>query len=54
MASSSYDYVNQMASYDLLVIDDFGLMELDVAKCRDLFEVIENRDCRKSKMIVSQ
>jgi DNA replication protein DnaC len=54
MASSSYDYVNQMASYDLLVIDDFGLMELDVAKCRDLFEVIESRDCRKSTMIVSQ
>ena len=37
-----------------LVIDDFGLMELDVAKCRDLFEVIESRDCRKSTMIVSQ
>ena len=54
MANSSYDYVNQMASYDLLVIDDFGLMELDVAKCRDLFEVIESRDCRKSTMIVSQ
>ena len=54
MASSSYDYVNQMASYDLLVIDDFGLMELDVAKCRDLFEVIESRNCRKSTMIVSQ
>lgn len=54
MTNSSYDYVNQMASYDLLVIDDFGLMELDVAKCRDLFEVIESRDCRKSTMIVSQ
>ena len=54
MANNSYDYVNQMASYDLLVIDDFGLMELDVAKCRDLFEVIESRDCRKSTMIVSQ
>ena len=54
MTNSSYDYVNQLASYDLLVIDDFGLMELDVAKCRDLFEVIESRDCRKSTMIVSQ
>ena len=40
MTNSSYDYVNQLASYDLLVIDDFGLMELDVAKCRDLFEVL--------------
>ena len=52
--SNSYDYTNQMAAYDLLVIDDFGLMELDVDKCRDLFEVIESRDCRKSTMIVSQ
>ena len=52
--SNSYDYTNQMAAYDLLVIDDFGLMDLDIDKCRDLFEVIESRDCRKSTMIVSQ
>ena len=50
----TYDYSNRMASYDLLVIDDFGLMELDLDKCRDLFEIIETRDCRKSTMIVSQ
>lgn len=50
----SYDYSNRMASYDLLVIDDFGLMELDLEKCRDLFEIVETRDCRKSTMIVSQ
>lgn len=50
----AYDYTNQMASYDLLVIDDFGLMELDMDKCRDLFEVIETRDCKKATMIVSQ
>lgn len=36
------------------IIDDFGLMELDMDKCRDLFEIIESRDCRKSSMIVSQ
>lgn len=52
--SSYYDYTNRMAGYDLLVIDDFGLMELSMDKCRDLFEVIESRDCRKSTMIVSQ
>ncbi len=51
---SYYDYMNRMASYDLLVIDDFGLMDLDMDKCRDLFEIIETRDCRKSTMIVSQ
>lgn len=50
----SYEYTNQLASFDLLVIDDFGLMELDMDKCRDLFEIIETRDCRKSTMIVSQ
>lgn len=49
-----YEYMNAMADYDLLVIDDFGLMDLDMDKCRDLFEIIESRDCRKSSMIVSQ
>ena len=34
-----------MAGYDLLVIDDFGLMDLNLDKCRDLFEIIEDRDC---------
>ncbi len=52
--NSSYEYTNEMSSYDLLVIDDFGLMELDLDKCRDLFEIVETRDCRKSTMIVSQ
>lgn len=52
--SHTYDYVNQMASYDLLVIDDFGLMALDMDKCRDLFEIIETRDSQKPTMIVSQ
>ena len=33
-----------MSAYDLLVIEDFGLMELDMDKCRDLFEIIETRD----------
>lgn len=48
------DYINQIAKLDLLVIDDFGLMELDLDKCRNLFEVIDSRDCQKSTMIVSQ
>ena len=52
--TSYYDYMNKMATYDLLIIDDFGLMELDMDKCRDLFEIIETRDCRKATMIVSQ
>lgn len=49
-----YEYSNKMSSYDLLVIDDFGLMDLDMTKCRDLFEVIESRDSRKATIIISQ
>ena len=48
------EYYNMISSFDLLVIDDFGLMELDIEKCRHLFEVIESRDCRKSTIIASQ
>ena len=50
----TYDYTNEMAAYDLLVIDDFGLMDLDIDKCLALFEIIETRDSRKSTVIVSQ
>lgn len=49
-----YDYSNKMVSYDLLVIDDFGLMDLNMDKCRDLFEIIESRDSRKATIIISQ
>ena len=48
------DYVGTIARLDLLAIDDFGLMELDLDKCRDLFEVIDGRDGRRSTIIVSQ
>jgi DNA replication protein DnaC len=50
----AYDYTNEMAAYDLLVIDDFGLMDLDIDKCLALFEIIETRDSSKSTVIVSQ
>ena len=54
LKSEYLDYVNQLARLDLLIIDDFGLMELDLDKCRDLFEVIDSRESRKSTMVVSQ
>lgn len=44
----------KLAELDLLVIDDFGLMDLDLDKCRNLFEVIDGRDSCKSTMIISQ
>ncbi len=46
--------LNQLASYDLLVVDDFGLMNLDVDKCRNLFEVFDSRDPHKSILVISQ
>jgi len=57
LASSTEDYLeymNSMAEYDLLVIDDFGLMSLDLDQCRNLLEVIESRDCRKATVVISQ
>ncbi len=52
--STYLEYVTALSKVDLLAIDDFGLMELDLDKCRDLFEVIDGRDGRKSTIIVSQ
>lgn len=52
--SQHLEYLNKMTNLDLLVIDDFELMDLDLDKCRDLFEVLETRDGRKSTVIISQ
>lgn len=52
--STYLEYVTALSKFDLLAIDDFGLMELDLDKCRDLFEVIDGRDGRKSTIIISQ
>ena len=52
--NSALEYINEMAAFDLLVIDDFGLMDLDLDKCSDLFEIIETRDSRKATIIASQ
>ena len=40
--------------FDLLVIDDFGLMDLNMDKCLALFEIIETRDSYKPTVIISQ
>lgn len=46
--------LNLFAGYELLVIDDFGLMNMDVNKCRNLFEVFDSRDPHKSILVISQ
>ena len=52
--STNLDYLDKLTKLDLLVIDDFGLMDLDLDKCRDLFEVLDTRDGRKSTVVISQ
>ncbi|MEF9876867.1 MAG: ATP-binding protein [Gordonibacter sp.] len=52
--SSYIDYLAKSAKLDLLVIDDFGFMDLDLDKCRDLFEVIDIRDGRRALIVISQ
>ena len=37
-----------------MIIDNFGLMNLDVEKCRHLFEIFDSRESRKSTVIVFQ
>lgn len=48
------ELVNEYAAYDLLAVDDFGLMNLDINQCRNLFEVFDSRDPYKSIMVISQ
>lgn len=54
LKSTYLEYMATVSRLDLLAIDDFGLMELDLDKCRDLFEVIDGRDGRKSTIVISQ
>ena len=51
---ANLDYLNKFTRLDLLVIDDFGLMDLDLDKCRDLFEILDSRDGRRSTVVISQ
>lgn len=43
--------INLFAGYDLLVVDDFELMNMDVDKCRNLFEVFDSRDPHKNQSL---
>ena len=51
------NYANSLRRYtdiDLLVIDDFGLMSLDISKCLQLFEVLDAREGSGSTLVISQ
>ena len=47
-------YSNELFSYDLLIIDDYGLMELDIVKCQLLFSLLDARENKKATLITSQ
>ncbi len=46
--------MNRLAKIDILVLDDFGLATLSDTERRDLLEVIEDRQKRKSTIFTSQ
>lgn len=48
------DLIEELSGIDLLIIDDFGLMDLDVEKCRYLFQILDARESRKSTIVASQ
>lgn len=54
LKGNSLEYLKKISSLALLVIDDFGLMDLDPNKCRNLFKVLDRREGKGSTMIISQ
>ena len=46
--------VKETKKIDVLVIDDFGLMELSADKTRGLFEIIDAREGVKSTVVIAQ
>lgn len=48
------DNLKQYTDVDLLIIDDFGMMSLDIQKCQQLFEVLDARESTRSVVMISQ
>lgn len=48
------EVLKKYSSYDVLTLDDFGLMNLDIDQCRNLFELIDSRESRKPTIVISQ
>lgn len=51
---SAIKYFDKIASTSVLILDDFGLTQLDKQQQYDLMEVIEDRHAKLSTIIVSQ
>lgn len=46
--------LDQIAKLGLLILDDIGLMNLDIHSCRIFFEVLDSRDQNESIIFLSQ
>ena len=49
-----YKFFEKLSKTDLLILDDFGLMHLDLQQRMDLMEIIEDRHASKATIIASQ
>ena len=48
------EVLEKLQKIDILILDDFGSMDLDMIRCRSLFELIESREDRKTTIFISQ
>lgn len=47
-------FCDELSRYELLIIDDFGMMPIDLDDCCYLFQLLDNRDTVHSTMMMSQ
>lgn len=54
-ADGSYTkYMEKMAKFDVLILDDWGIAPFSLEEARDMFELIEERHKTKSTILTSQ
>ena len=46
--------LQELRKVDVLILDDFGMMSLDMSRCRSIFELLDSREGRKPTIVVSQ
>ncbi|MEJ7643771.1 MAG: ATP-binding protein [Chryseolinea sp.] len=51
---SIYKFFEKLSKSDLLILDDFGLANLEQQQRMDFMELIEDRHARKATIIASQ
>ena len=48
------DYISRLSKLDLLILDDYGTMDFIPDMFRNLFELIDAREGRRSIIVISQ